>query len=50
MDLQKNAWFSELCLVLLNRNAIAAFSEKCVANLVHGVLLLYLVVKLYWWL
>ncbi len=26
-------------------NAIAAFSEECVAKLVHGVLLLYLVVS-----
>ncbi len=30
---------------LLTWNAIAAFSEECVANLVHGVLLLYLVVS-----
>ncbi len=35
----------ELCLVLLTRNAIAAFSEECVAKLVHRVLLLYLVVN-----
>ncbi len=33
------------CLVLLTWNAIAAFSEECVAKLVHGVLLLYLVVS-----
>ncbi len=30
---------------LLTWNAIAAFSEECVAKLVHGVLLLYLVVS-----
>ncbi len=30
---------------LLTGNAIVAFSEQCVANLVHGVLLLYLVVS-----
>ncbi len=30
----------ELCLVLLTWNAIVAFSEQCVAKLVHGVLLL----------
>ena len=27
------------------RNAIAAFSEECVAKLVHRVLLLYLIVS-----
>ena len=32
-------------IVLLTWNAIAAFSEECVAKLVHGVLLLYLVVS-----
>ncbi len=42
MDLQNNAWFS---IVLLIWSAIAAFSEECVAKLVHGVLLLYLVVS-----
>ncbi len=30
---------------LLTWNAIVAFSEQCVAKLVHGVLLLYLVVS-----
>ncbi len=34
-----------LCsLGLITWNAIVAFSEQCVAKLVHGVLLLYLVV------
>ncbi len=32
-------------LVLLTWNAIAAFSEECVAKLVHQVLLLHLVVS-----
>ena len=32
-------------LVLLTWNAIAAFSEECVAKLVHQVLLLHLVVR-----
>ncbi len=32
-------------IVLLTWNAIAAFSEECVANFVHGVLLFYLVVS-----
>ncbi len=32
-------------IVLLTWNVIAAFSEECVAKLVHGVLLLYLVVS-----
>ena len=47
MDLQNNASFSSLCLVLLtwNRYAIAAFSEEHVAKLVYRVLLLYLVVS-----
>ncbi len=35
----------ELCLALLIWNAIAAFSEECVAKLVHRALLLYLVVS-----
>ncbi len=34
-----------LPIVLLTWNAIAAFSEECVAKLVHRVLLLYLVVS-----
>ena len=47
MDLQNNASFFELCLVLLtwNMNAIGAFSEEHVAKLVYRVLLLYLVVS-----
>ena len=36
LDLQNNAWFSELCLDTWN--AIAAFSEDCIEKLVHGVL------------
>ncbi len=42
---KKNALFSELWLGLLTWNAIVAFSEQCVAKLVHGVLLLCLVVS-----
>ena len=45
MDLQNNASFLELCLVLLTWNTIAAFSEEHVAKLVYRVLLLYLVVS-----
>ena len=51
MDLQNNAWFSSF---MLTWNAVAAFSKECVAKLVYGVLLLYLVVSfaleryLYW--
>ncbi len=44
MDLQNNALFHQVMpIVLFTWNVIAAFSEECVANLVHGVLLLYLV-------
>ncbi len=35
----------ELWLDLRTWNALLAVSEQCVANLVHGVLLLYLVVS-----
>ncbi len=39
MDLQNNGSFSSY-----NNYAIVAFSEQCVAKLVHVVLLLYLIV------
>ncbi len=42
VDLQNNASF-ELWVGLLTWNATVAFSEQCVAKLVHRVLLLYLV-------
>ncbi len=43
-----NSWICfvlELWLVLFTWNDIVAFSEQCVAKLVHVVLLLYLVVS-----
>ena len=43
-----NSWICKIMLgsqVMPDFNAIAAFSEECVAKLVHGVLLLYLVVS-----
>ncbi len=42
MDFQNNASGSR---VMPTWNSIAAFSKECVAKLVHGVLLLYLVVS-----
>ena len=45
MDLQSNASF--LSYAFNTWNAIAAFSEEYVEKLVHAVLLLYLVVKVY---
>ncbi len=41
MDLRNNASFSSYAYSFLL--TITAFSEECVAKLVHGVLLLYLV-------
>ena len=43
-----NSWICKIMLcsrVMPTWKAIAAFSEECVAKLVHGVLLLYLVVS-----
>ncbi len=43
-----NSWICKIILrslVLLTWNAIAAFSEECVAKLVHRVLLIYSVVS-----
>ncbi len=42
VDFQNNASFSSYAYTW---NAIAAFSEECIAKLVHQVLLLYLVVS-----
>ena len=44
MDLKNNAWFLSYAYSFAYLECYAAFSEKCIEKLVHGVLL-YLVVS-----